>query len=150
MFSGISFLSIDIKGRLAIPTKHREALTTRGQGWVTITADAEGCLLLYAKPDWQVVADRIMAMSNQVPRVRLLQELIVGHADHSEMDGAGRILISPELRDYSKIAPEQVGVLMGQGNKFYVWDETKYRARIALAQAAAHAPAPAELQGFST
>jgi MraZ protein len=148
MFSGISSLSIDPKGRLAIPTKHRDALSARGGGWVTLTADTDGCLLLYAKSDWQVVADRIMAMSNQVPRVRLLQELIVGHADHVELDGAGRVLISPELRAYAKL--DKVGVLMGQGTKFYLWDETKYQARVALAQASAQAPVPPELVGFST
>jgi MraZ protein len=148
MFSGISSLSIDTKGRIAIPTKHRDALSARGEGWITLTADTDGCLLLYAKPDWQVVADRIMAMSNQVPRVRLLQELIVGHADHIELDSAGRVLISPELRAYAKL--DKVGVLMGQGNKFYVWDESKYHARVALAQASAQAPAPPELAGFST
>ncbi len=148
MFSGISSLAVDVKGRIAIPTKHRDVLMQRGEGWVTLTADTDGCLLLYAKPEWQVVADRISAMSNQVPRVRLLQELIVGHADHVEIDGAGRILISPELRAYAKI--DKTGVLMGQGNKFYLWDETKYHARVALAQASAQAPVPQELVGFST
>jgi MraZ protein len=148
MFSGTSFLAIDPKGRVAIPTKHRDALIARGEGWITLTADTDGCLLLYAKPEWQAVADRIMAMSNQVPRVRMLQELIVGHADHSELDSAGRILISPELRAYAKL--DKTRVLMGQGNKFYVWDESKYHARVALAQAAAQAPVPAELAGFST
>jgi MraZ protein len=148
MFSGISSLAIDVKGRMAIPTKHRDALAAKSEGWVTLTADTDGCLLLYAKSDWEIVADRIMAMSNQVPRVRLLQELIVGHADHIELDTAGRILISPELRAYGKL--EAKGVLMGQGNKFYLWDESKYHARVALAQASAQAPVPSELAGFST
>jgi MraZ protein len=148
MFSGISSLSVDVKGRFSMPTKHREPLLARGEGSVTLTADSEGCLILYAKPDWQRIADRLMAMSNQVPRVRLLQEQFVGHAEHSEMDAAGRILISPELRAYAKI--EAIGMLMGQGDKFYLWDETKYRARVALAQAAAQAPVPPELAGFST
>lgn len=148
MFSGISFLSVDVKGRLVIPTRYREELLARGDGWITLTADTDGCLLLYAKPDWDALAKRIMAISNQVPRVRLLQELLVGHADHMQLDSAGRILISPELREYAKI--DKVGVLMGQGDKFYLWDETKYRARVALAQASAQAPVPPELAGFST
>ena len=148
MFRGVTQLALDAKGRLAIPAKHRETLAARDAGHLVLTADPGRCLLLYPRAAWEPIQARLMALSSFNDKIRGLQRLLVGHADDVELDGAGRILVPPALRQYAGL--DHHVVLVGQGNKFELWDETRMagarrRARIAF-------PAgdlPPELDGFS-
>jgi MraZ protein len=58
---------------------------------------------------------------------RKLQRLMVGHATDMELDGHGRVLVPPELREFAAL--EQRGMLVGQGNRFELWDETRWNGR---------------------
>jgi MraZ protein len=60
-------------------------------------------------------------------RSRKLQRLMVGHATDVELDGQGRVLVPPELREFAGL--EQRGMLIGQGNRFELWDETRWNGR---------------------
>ena len=62
MFRGVTHLALDNKGRLAIPAKHREALLTRADGHMVLTADPSHCLLLYPFPEWEPIQKRLMAL----------------------------------------------------------------------------------------
>ena len=126
MFQGAVQLNLDSKGRLAIPAKHRDALFAQSSGKLVLTADHEdACLLLYPEPTWQPIRDKINGMPSLNSRVRQLQRRLVGYAEAIEMDAAGRILISPVLRTYANL-DKQV-VLVGQGNKFELWDEASWK-----------------------
>jgi MraZ protein len=76
-----------------------------------------------------------------------LQRLLVGHADDVQVDGAGRILVPPALRQYAAL--EKRVVLVGQGKKFELWDETKWLERTTQAIAFPTGGLPPELDGFS-
>ena len=89
-----------------------------------------------------------MALSSFNDEIRGLQRLLVGHADEVDMDGAGRILVPPALRQYAGL--EHRVVLVGQGNKFELWDEAKWQR--GRRRARSRFPAgglPPELDGFS-
>ena len=149
-FRGVTHLALDAKGRLAIPAKHREALAgapADGQTGLILTADPSRCLLLYPRAAWAPIESRLMAMSAFNAEIRGLQRLIVGHADDVEMDGAGRILVPPALRQYAGL--DHRVVLVGQGNKFEVWDETKWLAETARVITFPAGGLPPELDGFS-
>ena len=66
-----------------------------------------------------------MALSSFNAEIRGLQRLLVGHADDVDMDGTGRILVPPALRQYAGL--EHHVVLVGQGNKFELWDDAKWQ-----------------------
>ena len=147
MFRGISQLNLDVKGRLAVPARHREALVERCTGHLVITADADRCLLIYPLPDWELIQQRLEGLSNLDPRVRELQRRLIGFAVDVEMDGAGRVLISPALRDYAQLGKEVV--LVGQGKKFELWDQEQWNQMIAKAPGLSAGGLPTELEGFS-
>jgi MraZ protein len=88
-----------------------------------------------------------MALSSFDPQIRALQRLLVGHADDAELDGAGRILVPPALRQYAGL--EHHVVLVGQGNKFELWDEVRWQDATARAPAFPAGALPPELDGFS-
>ena len=147
MFRGVSHLALDNKGRLAIPARHRDALATNGDGRLVLTADPSHCLLLYPLPEWEPIQQRLMSLSSFNEKIRGLQRLLVGHADDVELDSAGRILVPPALRQFATL--DKRVVLVGQGNKFELWDETRWLEQTAHAVAFPASGLPPELDGFS-
>ena len=147
MFRGISQLNLDVKGRLAVPAKHRDALLERCGGRLVITADPDRCLLIYPLPDWELIQQKLEGLSNLDPRVRELQRRLIGFAVDVDMDGAGRVLIPPTLREYAEL--DKAVALVGQGKKFELWSKDVWDQRYASATSLAPAGLPPELEGFS-
>jgi MraZ protein len=147
MFQGAAQLSLDSKGRLAIPARHRDILLAHFASQLVLTADADGCLLCYPQPEWQPIRDKLLKLSSLNPRIRALQRRLIGYAEDVEMDAAGRILISPALRGYAMLNKRVM--LIGQGNKLELWDEAKWTAQQEMALSFAPGELPPELEGFT-
>lgn len=122
MFRGASGISIDTKGRLAIPARYREVLLDRCQGQLVATIDLfHSCLLLYPLPEWEAVEAKLILLSDLDPTERTVKNILLGHARELEMDNAGRLLLPPELRLHAAL--DKKAMLVGQLNKFQIWDE---------------------------
>lgn len=147
MFRGVAKLNLDSKGRLAVPSKHRDALAVHCGGRLVITADPSQCLLIYPQPDWEPIQEKLMNFASFNKRARDLQRLLVGHAEDVEMDSAGRILVSTPLREFAGL--DKVIMLVGQGSKFEVWDEQRWYQQRDAAIAAQDSPLPPEMENFS-
>ena len=128
MFRGIASVTMDSRGRMALPSRFREEAEQRTENRLVATIDTnEQCLLLYSLGDWEEVQRRLEALSNIGTSARLLQRLLIGHATDVEMDAQGRVLIPPLLREYGEL--EKKIVLMGQTNKLEIWNEQIWRTR---------------------
>lgn len=141
MFQGASALNLDAKGRMTIPAKHRDALTVQCEGRVTLTKHPHGCLLFFPRPVWESHRDQIAAWPMSA---RAWQRIFLGNASDVEMDTAGRILISPELRSAAGLTRDVM--VLGMGSHFEIWDAVK------LAESEAQAVAggmPDALNDFS-
>ncbi len=121
MFRGVNVLSLDAKGRLAMPTRYRESLAERSGGRLIITVDPDHCLLIYPESDWQEIERKLNRLPSFNKAARRMQRLLVGHATECELDGNGRILIPPPLRTFAEL--DRRAVLIGQGQRFELWDE---------------------------
>jgi MraZ protein len=156
VFRGVTHLALDAKGRLAIPAKYRDALQSasidpasrdNSQRSLVLTVDPSRCLLLYPRVAWEPIQASLMSKSSFNEPIRRLQRLVVGYAEDVDPDGAGRILVSPELRQYAGL--EHRVVLVGQGNKFELWDEPRWIEQTAQAITFSAGELPPELDGFS-
>jgi MraZ protein len=130
MFRGVNALNLDSKGRLAIPTRYRDELVRAANGRVVITVnpvDHDHCLLLYPLPEWEEIEHKLVKLPTLNAAARRLQRLLIGHASEAELDGSGRILVPPPLREFAGL--DKSAVMIGQGNKFEIWDETRWNAR---------------------
>jgi MraZ protein len=147
MFRGATNLSMDVKGRLAVPAKHRDALLTQSAGNVVLTAHPHGCLLLYPQPSWEPIQSKMMALSSFDRQSSSLQRLLVGYAEDITIDNAGRLLVSPTLRDFASL--EKDVMLVGQGSHFEMWNMDAWRKQLENVMSGGGIDMPAELEGFS-
>lgn len=128
MFQGASSLSLDAKGRLSVPTRHRDVLLATASGQLTLTRHPHGCLMMFPRPEWEKFRQRIaqLPMSAQG-----WKRIFLGNAMDVEMDGTGRVLVSPELRAAAALTRETM--LLGMGEHFELWDKARYEAQEAEA-----------------
>jgi MraZ protein len=124
MFQGSNALTLDAKGRIAIPTRHRDALLSAEQGQLTLTRHFDGCLLMYPRSVWEEKRQQIAAFPMSA---RALQRLMLGSAQDVDMDSAGRILIAPELR--TAVGLDRDAMLLGLGGHFELWNSAELERR---------------------
>jgi MraZ protein len=124
MFQGRSALSLDAKGRMSVPTRHREALMVQCEGRLTLTRHPDGCLLVYPRPVWESVRERIAALPISASGWK---RFFLGNATDVDLDGTGRLLIAPELRQ--AVSLEKEVVLLGMGAHFELWDAQALAAK---------------------
>jgi MraZ protein len=124
LFQGASALNLDAKGRMSVPTRHRDALLVQGDGRITLTKHPDGCLLLFPRPEWETFRARIA----QLPMdAHWWRRIFLGNAAEIDLDSAGRILITPELRTAANI--EREIMLLGMGSHLEIWDADTYKAK---------------------
>ncbi len=124
MFQGIKTIKIDLKGRMALPTKNREQLTEICGGHTILTVDPSGCLSMYPIAVWEKIAHKLGQIPSLNTRGSRLKRLLIGHAEEIEWDSQGRILIPAKLREFAAI--QKTAVMVGQLQKFEIWDEATW------------------------
>jgi MraZ protein len=127
VFRGATKVTLDAKGRMVIPNRHRERFAERGDARLVVTIGRDQCLLIYPLPEWEEIERKLMRLPTFDEHARRLQRLMVGHATDIELDGHGRLLLPPTLRGFAHL--ERNAMLIGQGNRFELWDEERWIKR---------------------
>jgi MraZ protein len=128
MFRGANKVTLDSKGRLAMPTRYRERIVERSNGRLIATMNPEGadrCLLIYPLPEWEELELKLDRLGST--DARRWKRLLIGHAHDVDLDTNGRILIPPGLREYAQLS--RTAMLIGQGKKFELWDEAQWNEK---------------------
>lgn len=124
LFRGATKVTVDDKGRVVMPTRYRAQIAERCAGRLIVTADPDQCLRIYPLPDWEPIEQQLLALPSFDPEVRRKQRLMVGYATEVELDGHGRVALTPELREYAHLS--RAAMLIGQGKGFELWDEARW------------------------
>ena len=134
MFRGISSINLDPKGRIAIPTRYRDELQEccERQLIVTVAVDDKcvgeaGCLWLYPLPEWEKLEQTISKLPTLNKMAGKLRRFVIGNATECEMDAQGRLLLPEKLREFANM--EKHIVLVGQLNKFEIWNDASWQAK---------------------
>lgn len=123
VFQGPSALALDAKGRLSVPSRHRDALQVLCAGQLTVTKHPDGCLMIFPRPTWALFRDKVAALPMSAAGWK---RVFLGNAVDVEIDAAARVLIAPELRDAAGL--DKNVMLLGMGSHFELWDAVKYAA----------------------
>ena len=129
---GFTTISIDAKGRLAIPAKYRDQLLSQNEESIVVTRDPQyPALKIYPGSIWKNISTELQSLQGLDPIVRNLQWTILGNASESSFDPKGRmlILLTSELREYAEIQKEEKASFIGMGNKFEVWNDKHWEMR---------------------
>ena len=125
MFRGFNTVSIDSKGRMAIPSRFRERLAGIAGGSLVLTLNPlDHCLWMYPYSDWELIENKLAELSDFDKQSRRTKQMMRGYASDCQLDSQGRILIPQELRDYARL--QKSAVILGQGNKFEIWNQKSW------------------------
>ncbi|MGR3985104.1 MAG: division/cell wall cluster transcriptional repressor MraZ [Gammaproteobacteria bacterium] len=129
MLRGGSSLSLDAKGRVAIPGRYRDELVRRcgGRLVVTVNNTGEHCLWAYPLDEWERVERKVDELPSFNGAHQKLKRFFLGHAREVDMDKSGRLLLPAPLKEFAKIDKEVF--LVGQGNKFELWNEALWKTQ---------------------
>ena len=128
MFRGFSKISVDSKGRLAITSRYRSLVLDQALNNLVITLNPlDRSLWLYPLPEWELIEDKLAALSDFDKQSRRTKQMMRGYANDCQLDAQGRILIPKELREYSKLTRQ--AIILGQGNKFEIWNEKSWETQ---------------------
>lgn len=128
MFRGCSDISLDSKGRLAIPSRFRERLMGIAAGCLVQTLNPlDRSLWLYPLPEWEVIENKLAGLSDFDKQSRMTKLMMRGYATDCQLDGQGRILVAAKLREHAGLGRQ--AIILGQGNKFEVWDKKDWEKR---------------------
>lgn len=147
MFQGANQINLDAKGRMAVPTRARDPLTQGGTVKLVLTAHPDSCLLLYPAPAWEPIRAQVMSFPSLDRQASLWKRLLVGFAQDVEPDGAGRLLIPPELRAFAKI--ERQVMFVGQGSHFEIWDLESWNQQLESLRSGGSPNLPPGMENFS-
>ena len=123
VFLGPSALTLDGKGRIAMPARHRELLGAMGVSQLTITKNPEGSLMIFPRPAWEAFRDRLMTLPMAASGWK---RVFLGNAVDVDIDASSRVLIAPELRASAGLVRDVM--LIGMGNHFELWDAERHAA----------------------
>ena len=129
---GFNTLSIDKKGRIAIPARYREDLRNQNHNQIVVTKDPQyPSLKIYSYSEWNKISLKLQSLQGLDPIVRNLQWTILGNAHQSDIDIDGRMLvrIPSDLQKYYEITNENQVALVGMGNKFEIWNIQNWEMR---------------------
>jgi mraZ protein len=119
VFQGSHAINMDAKGRMAIPAKYRDSLASACDGRIVMTAHTQDrCVLVYPEPEWQTILPKIEALPTFNKASLRAQRLLIGYATPLELDGNGRVLVPPTLRDYAKLDKKLMLVGLGKNLSF--------------------------------
>ncbi len=125
MFRGVNNVNLDAKGRLAVPTRHREGLQELGVREMMVTLAHRGnCLLIYPFPEWEKIERDLVKRSDLNGPAYALKQILLGHASQCDLDSSGRILVPPALRE--QLGIDKKAALVGMGNKLELWQEQRW------------------------
>ena len=128
MFRGFSTVSIDNKGRLAVPSRFRERLALVAGGCLVQTLNPlDRSLWLYPLSEWELIEEKLAALSDFDKQSRRAKQMMRGYATDCQLDAQGRILLPQELREYAEL--KRQAVILGQGNKFEVWSQSNWEVQ---------------------
>ena len=130
MFQGETAVTLDDKGRLALPTAYRELIASACGNRLVFTYNPfeQGCLWLFPHVEWEKVRDQVKDLRG-VKRVhRDLQLKLVGAAAEVTLDGSARVLVPASQRSAAGI--DKRAVLLGMNTKFELWSEQAHLEKI--------------------
>jgi MraZ protein len=121
MFTGEFQHTLDVKGRVIIPSRLRDGLGDR----FVVTRGLDHCLFVYPPAEWSRLEQKLKQLPFTKSDSRAFMRLFFSGAMEVEADKQGRVLIPQNLRDYAGI--EKDVMIIGVSNRVEIWNEKSWK-----------------------
>lgn len=122
MFLGQYSYTLDIKGRVTIPSRFRDEVA----GGLVLTRGLDRCLSAYPLDVWAEIAEKVNALPITSPQGRALRRVFFADAVDVVPDRQGRILVPDRLREYAGLDASGEVVVVGLDRFIEFWNPTRW------------------------
>lgn len=119
-FIGEYSYSLDLKGRINMPARFRQALSKNNKNTFVSTRGMDSCIWVYPLSQWFEIEKGLRSLSSLSRIHRTFVRNTARYATPSTYDKQGRITLSPSLIEYAGLDKEVL--IIGMVNKMEVWN----------------------------
>jgi MraZ protein len=131
MFRGQFSHSVDAKGRVSLPARFRDVLVAEGDARFVLTpAVFDPCLHLYPMKAWEAFERKVSELPSLDATAIRFRRLYVSAAVECELDGSGRVLVPPHLRERIKL--EKDALWAGMGQTLELWSQSAWNEALTM------------------
>lgn len=114
--------TLDAKGRVSLPRKFRDGIGSR----LVVSKGLEKCLYVYPADGYQTFLENLLAASDFDRNSRAVRRFFTAGASEVEIDGAGRVGLTPVLREFAGLSRDVV--VAGVADHLEIWDAATWAA----------------------
>lgn len=118
--------SIDPKGRLNIPARHRRTSAEHGSHKLWVMPGEEGCLVVLDAEGFAACSRRVDSSQTSTPELRRAERKLFSKTHELEPDAQGRVVIPERLRVYAGLDREVV--IVGANGRLELWSPERFAA----------------------
>ena len=130
MFLGTYEPKLDEKGRVILPAKFREELSTG----LVLTRGQERCIYVFSQREFEQLHERARQAPVTGKKGRDFLRLLLSGASQEVPDKQHRVTIPPMLREYAGLDRELT--VIGAGSRAEIWDTAAWNSYYASTEAA--------------
>lgn len=122
MFLGTHAPKLDDKGRVILPAKFRDELSSG----LVITRGLERCLFVFSQREFENVYEKVRQAPLTDKRGRDFQRMFLSGASPEQADSQHRVTIPSGLREWASLDRDLT--VIGVGNRAEIWDTTAWES----------------------
>ena len=131
MFRGHFMHSVDAKGRISLPARFRELVAAAGDARIVLAPDVfDPCLHLYPVRAWEAFEQKVTELPSLARHAVRFRRHYVSAAVECELDGSGRVLVPPGLRERAKL--DKDAVWAGMGSILELWSKAEWERALTM------------------
>ena len=124
--SGRNSVSLDPKGRLAIPARLRMAFPEDQQANIILTRGFDPCITGFFQASWKAFQSIFHENELSQEEMDIIEREFIGRKLVASFDKQGRITLSPDLIRFAKLQKSKEATIIGVRNRIEIWNKDIY------------------------
>jgi len=124
--SGRNTVSLDPKGRLAIPARFRLAFPEDQQNDIIITRGFDPCITGFYSDSWKDFQEIFYDSDLSQEEMDVIEREFIGRKMEAAFDKQGRVTLPPQLIKFAQLVNVNEVTVIGVRNRIEIWNPDLY------------------------